>query len=64
MRIVNENFNLELPQKKKERILSKNSDLIGIFLIWEKTYFYFENTIFLLKDADLILIKKKSDFYF
>ena len=30
--------------------------------MWEKTDFYFENTNFLLKDVDLILIKKKSDF--
>ena len=32
----------------------------------KKTDFYFENTNFLLEDADLILIflKKKSDFYF
>ena len=33
--------------------------------MWEKTNFYFENTNFLLKDADLILIfffLKQSDF--
>ena len=28
--------------------------------MWEKTDFYFENTNFLLKDADLILIKKEK----
>ena len=41
--------------------------MIEIFNV-KKTDFYFENTNFLLKDADLILILKKkkklSDFYF
>ena len=31
--------------------------------MWEKTDFYFENTNFLLKDADLILIKKNSQIF-
>ena len=34
------------------------------FLKWEETDFYFENTNFLLKDADLILIKQKTIRFF
>ena len=32
--------------------------------MWEKADFYFENTNILLKDVDLILIKKKVRFLF
>ena len=32
--------------------------------MWGKTDFYFENTNILLKDVDLILIKKKVRFLF